>query len=99
MSIAVTTKQFHGVCRDCNDAVWPAEVLLVALAVTAVAPVLKPSRWSGAGFCAVPGLPLTSTTIVQWRLVGVQVAFLIPAANVGIGLLFATRQAGGLAKK
>jgi hypothetical protein len=56
MSIPFTVKQFYGVFREYNGAVWPAQVVLVGLALAAVALALKPQRWSGVGVSAILGL-------------------------------------------
>ena len=47
MSLPFTVEQFHDVFRDYNRVVWPAQWLLVALALAAVAAVLRPRPWSG----------------------------------------------------
>jgi hypothetical protein len=47
MKIPFTVEQFFGVFRDYNLSVWPAQVLLVALAVAALILVIAPQRWSG----------------------------------------------------
>jgi hypothetical protein len=56
MTIPFTAEQFYGLFRDYNDAVWPAQVFLVALALTAVALALRPQRWSGVGVSAILGI-------------------------------------------
>ena len=48
MQLPFTIEQFYGVFREYNTSVWPAQILLVALAVVAVALVVVPRRWSGA---------------------------------------------------
>lgn len=53
MQLPFTIEQFYGVFREYNTSVWPAQVLLVALAVVAVALVVVPRRWSGAGISSI----------------------------------------------
>lgn len=53
MQLPFTIEQFYGLFREYNSAVWPAQVLLVALAVVAVAFVVVPHRWSGASISAI----------------------------------------------
>lgn len=48
MQLPFTSDQFNGVFRDYNDAVWPVQLLLSALAVLALGLALRPRRWSGA---------------------------------------------------
>lgn len=55
MEIPFTIDQFHGVFRDYNTAVWPAQWFLVALAVVAVVAVLRPRPWSGVAVAAILG--------------------------------------------
>jgi hypothetical protein len=47
MALPFTLEQFHGVFRDYNTAVWPAQWLLVVLALAVVAAALRPRPWSG----------------------------------------------------
>ena len=47
MTLPFTLEQFHGVFRDYNTAVWPAQWLLVVLALAVVAAALRPRPWSG----------------------------------------------------
>ena len=53
MQLPFTIEQFYGVFREYNTSVWPAQILLVALAVVAVALVVVPRRWSGAGISSI----------------------------------------------
>jgi uncharacterized membrane protein YhaH (DUF805 family) len=55
MTIPFTAEQFYGVFRNYNDAVWPAQLFLVALALAAVALALRRQRWSGVGVSAILG--------------------------------------------
>ena len=79
MQIPFTAEQFYGVFRDYNDAVWPAQVFLVALALAATLLALGPQRASFVGaqaaffFGVPPDLGL------------------IAAAAVAIGLLVTAR--------
>lgn len=53
MQLPFTGAQFFDVFRHYNDTVWPAQILLLALAIAAVALVAFPRRWSGAGISAI----------------------------------------------
>ena len=57
MAIPFTVEQFYGVFSDYNNAVWPAQVVLVLLALAVVAVVavvvLRPQPWSGVAVSAV----------------------------------------------
>jgi len=48
-----TSDQFFGVFRAYNEAVWPAQFFLVALAFAALAIIAFPRRWSGWGVSAI----------------------------------------------
>jgi hypothetical protein len=56
MSLPFTVEQFYGVFSDYNAAVWPAQWILVALALAATAAVLRPRPWSGVAVSASLGL-------------------------------------------
>jgi len=47
MQLPFTVDQFFGVFRDYNEAVWPAQLLLMGLALAAVVMALVPRSWSG----------------------------------------------------
>ncbi len=53
MQIPFTIAQFYGVFREYNTTVWPAQLLLLVLAVVAIGLVAFPRAWSGAGVCAI----------------------------------------------
>ena len=46
VQLPFTVEQFYGVCRAYNDALWPAQVMLVGVAVAAIIFLLRPSRWT-----------------------------------------------------
>ena len=56
MAFPFTVEQFYGVFRDYNMAMWPAQWLLVALALAALVAVLRPRPWSGVAVSAVLGV-------------------------------------------
>ena len=56
MALPFTVEQFYGAFRDYNAAVWPAQWLLVALALVAVGAVLRPQPWSGVVVSAILGV-------------------------------------------
>ena len=53
MNLPFTVEQFFGVFRAYNEALWPAQVLLLALALAAIGLVAFPRRWSGVGVSAI----------------------------------------------
>ena len=53
MQLPFTTDQFNGVFRDYNEAVWPMQFFLIALALVAVGLALWPRRWSGVAISAI----------------------------------------------
>jgi Family of unknown function (DUF6064) len=53
VQIPFTAEQFFGVFRSYNLAVWPAQVVLVALAVAAIVLVVVPQRRSGVCVSAI----------------------------------------------
>ena len=56
MALPFTVEEFYGVFRDYNTAVWPAQWFLGALAIAALAAVLRPRPWSGVAVSAVLGV-------------------------------------------
>jgi Family of unknown function (DUF6064) len=52
MRLPFTIEEFFGVFRAYNEALWPAPVLLTALALVATALALIPLRWSGVAIAA-----------------------------------------------
>ncbi|MBK9609705.1 MAG: hypothetical protein IPO58_26265 [Betaproteobacteria bacterium] len=56
MQLPFTIEQFFGVFRAYNNAVWPAQVFLLALAIAAVALVAVRRHWSGAAISAILAL-------------------------------------------
>jgi hypothetical protein len=55
MDIPFTIEQFYGVFRDYNEAVWPAQLFLVVIALAAITLALRRRRWSGVGVSAILG--------------------------------------------
>jgi hypothetical protein len=55
MEIPFTIDQFYGVFRDYNEAVWPAQLFLVVIALAAITLALRPRPWSGIGVSAILG--------------------------------------------
>ena len=53
MQLPFTVEQFYGVFAVYNTTIWPAQVLLIALALAAIALALVPCRWSGVGVSAI----------------------------------------------
>lgn len=53
MQLPFSTGQFFGVFRQYNETVWPAQIILLMLALGAVALVIFPRRWSGVAISAI----------------------------------------------
>lgn len=53
MQLPFSIEQFYGVFREYNMTLWPAQVVLLALAVAAIAMVAVPRRWSDMGISAI----------------------------------------------
>jgi hypothetical protein len=53
MALPFTAEQFFGVFRAYNEALWPAQVFLLAVALVAVALIGSRQRWSGIGVSAI----------------------------------------------
>ena len=53
MRLPFTAEQFFGVFRTYNDALWPAQVFLLALALVVVGLIFFQQRWSGIGVSAI----------------------------------------------
>jgi hypothetical protein len=53
MQLPFSTEQFFGVFRQYNETVWPAQIILLMLALGAVALVIFPRRWSGVAISAI----------------------------------------------
>lgn len=53
MQLPFTVEQFYGVFSQYNTAVWPVQMLLLALAVTAIVLVGVVRRWSGVAVSAI----------------------------------------------
>jgi hypothetical protein len=53
MQLPFTEAQFFDVFSAYNTTLWPVQVLLLALGITAVALVFAPRRWSGATISAI----------------------------------------------
>ena len=53
MKLPFTAEQFFGVFRAYNEALWPAQMFLLALALVAVALIVLRHRWAGIGVSAI----------------------------------------------
>lgn len=85
-----TLEQVFGVFRSYNDAVWPAQILLSALALLALWLAARPTRWSSAAIAAILGL--------FWLWMGLSYHLLFFAAINPLAYLFsAVSVAGGFA--
>ena len=70
MGIPFTVEQFYGVFREYNTAVWPAQLLLVIMALAAVAVALMRQRpWSGVAVSVILGF------LWAWIAVAYHLAF------------------------
>lgn len=55
MDIPFTLEQFYAVFRDYNEAVWPAQLLLVFIALASITLALQRRRWSGVSVSVILG--------------------------------------------
>jgi hypothetical protein len=79
MNIPFTLEQFYGVFRDYNEAVWPAQLFLVSIALASITLALRPRPWSGVGVSTLLGL------LWAWIAVAYHLSFftrISPAAYV-----------------
>lgn len=53
MKLPFTAEQFFHVMREYNETLWPAQVVLLVLAVVALVWILFPRPWSGMGVSAI----------------------------------------------
>ncbi|AKU12767.1 hypothetical protein AzCIB_2874 [Azoarcus sp. CIB] len=86
MPLPFSAEQFYEVFRAYNDAVWPAQVLLLALAVTALTLVIWPRTWSGVVIAGILGV------LWAWLALAYHLAFfsrINPLAYVFSGASFA----------
>ncbi|HEY0844823.1 MAG TPA: DUF6064 family protein [Noviherbaspirillum sp.] len=69
MTLPFTVGQFYDVFRAYNDAVWPAQAGLLALAVAAASLVMVPRPWSGRAVSGILAL------LWAWMAIGYHLAF------------------------
>lgn len=55
MRLPFSVEQFYEIFRAYNEAVWPAQVLLLALAVAAFVLVFRPRPWTGPAIAGILG--------------------------------------------
>ncbi|MGM0541188.1 MAG: DUF6064 family protein [Pseudomonadota bacterium] len=53
MKLPFTIEEFFSIIREYNEALWPAQMFLVCLALAAIFLILRPRRWSGVGVSAI----------------------------------------------
>jgi hypothetical protein len=53
MNLPFTVEQFYGVFRSYNETVWPAQVVLLGLAIGVLGFLVRPRRWSGAAISGI----------------------------------------------
>ena len=89
MSLPFTVEQFHDVFRDYNRVVWPAQWLLVALALAALAAALRSRPWSGVLVSASLGF------LWAWIAFAYHVAFFSRINPVSYGFAALSAAGGG----
>jgi Family of unknown function (DUF6064) len=84
MQLPFTAEQFYAVFRHYNTTLWPAQLVLLALAAVAIALVVWPRRWSGAGVSVILALLWT------WMALAYHLAFFtaISAPAYGFAITF-----------
>jgi Family of unknown function (DUF6064) len=84
VQLPFTTEQFYAVFRDYNTTLWPAQLFLLALAAAAIALVVWPRRWSGAGVSVILAL------LWAWMGLAYHLAFFtsISAPAYGFAIVF-----------
>jgi Family of unknown function (DUF6064) len=90
MQLPFTTEQFYAVFRDYNTALWPAQVFLLALAAAAIALVVWPRRWSGAGVSVILAL------LWGWMALAYHLAFFTSISVSAYGFAMAFLAASSL---
>ena len=53
MGLPFTAEEFLGIFRDYNQTLWPAQLLLLCLALVAIVFLVRSRRWSGAGVSGI----------------------------------------------
>ena len=87
MALPFTPEQFFGVFAAYNEAVWPAQLFMLALAVLAVAFVAFPRTWSGWAISAILGF------LWAWLALAYHLAFF--ASINPLAYVFAALSAAG----
>jgi Family of unknown function (DUF6064) len=90
VELPFTTEQFHAVFREYNTVLWPAPLLLLALAAVAIALVLWPRRESGAGIAAILALLWT------WMALAYHLAFFTAISTPAYGFAMVFLLGAGL---
>lgn len=90
MQLPFTTEQFYAVFRHYNTTLWPAQLVLLALAAAAVALVVWPRRWSGAGVSLILALLWT------WMALAYHLAFFTAISAPAYGFAMAFLWGAGL---
>ena len=89
MQLPFTVEQFFDVIREYNVAVWPAQLFLLALAVTALVFLFTARQWSSAG------ISLILAVLWAWMGLVYHAAFFLPINP--LALLFAALSVAGAA--
>ena len=86
MQLPFTTEQFFAVFRDYNTSVWPAQLVLLALAVVALGIIWHRPKWGGAAVSIILSL------LWAWMAIGYHLVFFAeinPLAYVFAAVSFA----------
>lgn len=89
MQLPFTVEQFYGVFRTYNESVWPAQLILLALALIAIGLVLVRRRWSGLLISAILAL------LWAWLGIAYHLAFFVSINPLAYAFA-AVSVAGGL---
>ncbi len=79
MQLPFTIEDFFGVFRDYNEAVWPVQVVLIAVALVTVLLAVRSSRWSGVVVSAMLAF------LWAWMAVAYHMAFFASINSLAYG--------------
>jgi hypothetical protein len=91
MQLPFTVEQFFSLFHQYNEAIWPAQILLICLALLAIFPVVRPARWGGVVISAILGFLWFWSGLAYHLLFFTQInslAYLFSAVSLIGGVIF-----------